>query len=150
MFNYLIKILFFYILIFVLVLLTILFVTNYLSKKIFTISEEINNLIIEKETRMNTSKEVLQVKSYFKQLERNYNIDLKKEFALNKINNNQIIEFASSNKINLSISDSKLLFLDSLDNFLKLKDFLKKNQLEIDFIKANKLEDKLKIEIKLK
>lgn len=150
MLNYLIKILFFYILIFVLVLLTILFVTNYLSKKIFTISEEINNLIIEKETRMNTSKEVLQVKSYFKQLERNYNIDLKKEFALNKINNNQIIEFASSNKINLSISDSKLLFLDSIDNFLKLKDFLKKNQLEIDFIKANKLEDKLKIEIKLK
>jgi predicted PurR-regulated permease PerM len=142
--------------IFVIILTTIYFLTDYLTKKIFSSVQEINNLIIEKETRLEKEKETIKIRSTISQLEKKYNFNfenLKEE--LNKDQsaiNQEILSFASSNQIDISLSDSKIILNDKADlnNFLKLINFLKNKKIEINQLTGKLENNQLKFEIELK
>ena len=142
--------------IFVIILTTIYFLTDYLTKKIFSSVQEINNLIIEKETRLEKEKETIKIRSTISQLEKKYNFNfenLKEE--LNKDQsaiNQEILSFASSNQIDISLSDSKIILNDKADlnNFLKLINFFKNKKIEINQLTGKLENNQLKFEIELK
>jgi hypothetical protein len=137
MLHNILKKLIFNIIFFISILIIIYLSNNYLGKKIFITSQEINNLIIEKENREENRKIYNKINSKITQLERKYNFnfnDLKKELGNDnwQVNLEKIINFSSINKLKISTTADYFVRLNSWDDFFKLSQFLKNNKIEIN------------------
>jgi len=155
MLHNILKKLIFNIIFFISILIIIYLSNNYLGKKIFITSQEINNLIIEKENREENRKIYNKINSKITQLERKYNFnfnDLKKELGNDnwQVNLEKIINFSSINKLKISTTADYFVRLNSWDDFFKLSKFLKDNKIEINSLNGFYDNNQFIIEIRLK
>jgi hypothetical protein len=155
MLHNILKKLIFNITFFISILIIIYLSNNYLGKKIFITSQEINNLIIEKENREENRKIYNKINSKITQLERKYNFnfnDLKKELGNDnwQVNLEKIINFSSINKLKISTTADYFVRLNSWDDFFKLSQFLKNNKIEINSLNGFYDNNQFIIEIRLK
>ncbi|GIW66339.1 MAG: hypothetical protein KatS3mg095_0237 [Candidatus Parcubacteria bacterium] len=146
------------ILIFIIIYVLIFFLVNYLTKRIFNLAQEINNLVIEKELRLNNHKKYITIQKAINRIENKYNLNLEnlnKEIEnnfINKKNISQILELTFSAKINISTTSENLKFIfnDNLENLLKLFNLFKKNNLILESIEGKRINNNLNLEIKIK
>ncbi|MCS7184253.1 MAG: hypothetical protein NZ866_02845 [Patescibacteria group bacterium] len=139
---------------FIFICALIFFFTDYLSQKIFNLSQEINNLIIEKETRWQNIIQAEKIKGLLINLEKKYNLnfkDFKNNYFLTTSEAlNQIYNFASTNKINLTTSsENKIILEDKKENLINLINFIKRNKIKIEYLKGENRENRFWVEIKI-